>query len=311
MSMGGLPSSAWADAVNLAYDAGVVLVCAAGNSYAGLPTSLIVYPARFQRVIAACGIMAEGHPYLRTGRPDGGQCRTRQQDGDGDGRLYAEHPVAAAWLPRTWWTWTATARHRRRRRSPPPPRFGWRNMATTIRAAGSGWKRCAPRCSHRLISTGSDTRNDPDPFFGRGSLRAARGAADKYVPAAASLRKTDPDSACIRLPAPVVQRIRRRLTGASPNPAMLQVELTQLALNSREAREAIPDPGVPRGSGHGTAAPPLVRGDPRRRRHVPQAAPEARGTAGTPAGHRPFRDSHRNAWHQPRPAAEPRSFAAS
>ena len=39
MSMGGLPSSAWADAVNLAYDAGVVLVCAAGNSYAGLPTS--------------------------------------------------------------------------------------------------------------------------------------------------------------------------------------------------------------------------------------------------------------------------------
>ena len=63
MSMGGLPSDAWADAVNAAYEAGVVLVCAAGNSFAGLPTSLIVYPARFNRVIAACGVMAAGHPY--------------------------------------------------------------------------------------------------------------------------------------------------------------------------------------------------------------------------------------------------------
>ena len=31
MSMGGLPSSAWADAVNAAYDAGIVIVCAAGS----------------------------------------------------------------------------------------------------------------------------------------------------------------------------------------------------------------------------------------------------------------------------------------
>ncbi len=46
-----------------------MLVCAAGNSYAGLPTSLIVYPARFQRVIAACGIMAEGHPFYGLGGP--------------------------------------------------------------------------------------------------------------------------------------------------------------------------------------------------------------------------------------------------
>ena len=33
--------------------------------------------------------------------------------------------------------------------------------------------------------------------------------------------------------------------GASAESGMLQLELTQLALNSREAREAIPDPGVP------------------------------------------------------------------
>jgi subtilisin family serine protease len=64
MSMGGLPSQAWADAVNKAYEAGIVVVCAAGNNFGGLPTSLVVYPARFDRVIAACGVMADKTPYL-------------------------------------------------------------------------------------------------------------------------------------------------------------------------------------------------------------------------------------------------------
>src|ERR1700736_5701880 len=59
MSMGGLPSQAWADAVNKAYEAGIVVVCAAGNNFGGLPTGLVVYPARFDRVIAACGAIAE------------------------------------------------------------------------------------------------------------------------------------------------------------------------------------------------------------------------------------------------------------
>jgi subtilisin family serine protease len=49
MSMGGLPSAAWADAVNAAYEAGVVIVCAVGNNFGGLPTSLIVYPAGDRR----------------------------------------------------------------------------------------------------------------------------------------------------------------------------------------------------------------------------------------------------------------------
>jgi subtilisin family serine protease len=49
MSMGGLPSQAWAEAVNALYDAGVFVVTAAGNNYANLPSHLIVYPARFNR----------------------------------------------------------------------------------------------------------------------------------------------------------------------------------------------------------------------------------------------------------------------
>ncbi|MCP1854509.1 S8 family serine peptidase [Bradyrhizobium sp. USDA 4519] len=63
MSMGGVPSQAWAEAVNALYDAGVFVVTAAGNNYGNFPTHLIVYPARFNRVVAACGVMADGAPY--------------------------------------------------------------------------------------------------------------------------------------------------------------------------------------------------------------------------------------------------------
>ncbi len=64
MSMGGLSSSALADAVNLAYDQGVVMVTAAGNNFAFVPSpKSIVFPARFQRVLAACGVMADGRAY--------------------------------------------------------------------------------------------------------------------------------------------------------------------------------------------------------------------------------------------------------
>jgi subtilisin family serine protease len=63
MSMGGLPSAAWADAINALYEAGVVVVTAAGNNFANAPTRFVVYPARFGRVIAAGGVMADGTPY--------------------------------------------------------------------------------------------------------------------------------------------------------------------------------------------------------------------------------------------------------
>ncbi|MEQ1516592.1 MAG: S8/S53 family peptidase, partial [Usitatibacteraceae bacterium] len=64
MSMGGLASQAWADVVNRAYEAGITIVTAAGNNIFVSPKE-IVYPARFNRVIAACGVMANGQPYTR------------------------------------------------------------------------------------------------------------------------------------------------------------------------------------------------------------------------------------------------------
>jgi len=63
MSMGGAPSRAWVDAVNALYDAGVFVVTAAGNNFSNLPTHFVVYPARFARAVAACGVMANQAPY--------------------------------------------------------------------------------------------------------------------------------------------------------------------------------------------------------------------------------------------------------
>jgi len=63
MSMGGYPTQAWAAGINALYEAGVLVVTAAGNNYGNVPAHFIVYPARFDRVIAACGVMFNGKPY--------------------------------------------------------------------------------------------------------------------------------------------------------------------------------------------------------------------------------------------------------
>lgn len=63
ISLGGLPSRAWNEAVNEAYEAGVCIVAAAGNNVGNVPTRHVVYPARYRRTIAACGVMADGNPY--------------------------------------------------------------------------------------------------------------------------------------------------------------------------------------------------------------------------------------------------------
>jgi subtilisin family serine protease len=64
MSMGGVPSQLWADIINAAYDAGITVVTAAGNNFNGLPTRKLIYPARFNRVIAACGVTYDYSPYF-------------------------------------------------------------------------------------------------------------------------------------------------------------------------------------------------------------------------------------------------------
>lgn len=63
LSMGGLPTRAWAEAVDAAYEAGVTICAAAGNHIGPVPPRRLVYPARYPRAIAVCGVMANGKPY--------------------------------------------------------------------------------------------------------------------------------------------------------------------------------------------------------------------------------------------------------
>ena len=68
MSMGGLPTQAWAEAVDRLYEAGIVYCAAGGNRTRPLPPSVLVYPARYPRVIAVVGVMANGKPYKNLDR---------------------------------------------------------------------------------------------------------------------------------------------------------------------------------------------------------------------------------------------------
>jgi subtilisin family serine protease len=67
LSMGGLPARSWAAAVNQAYEAGVTIFAASGNRFGPSPPRSTVYPARFNRVVAVCGVTADGTPYYRPG----------------------------------------------------------------------------------------------------------------------------------------------------------------------------------------------------------------------------------------------------
>lgn len=66
MSMGGLASRVCAELVNQAYEKGIFIVTAAGNNFAKKPARTLVYPARFKRVIAACGITHDYTPYKKS-----------------------------------------------------------------------------------------------------------------------------------------------------------------------------------------------------------------------------------------------------
>jgi hypothetical protein len=65
MSMGGVASKAWAKLVNLAYERGIFIVSAAGNNFNKLPARTMIYPARFNRVVAACGVTYDFSPYAK------------------------------------------------------------------------------------------------------------------------------------------------------------------------------------------------------------------------------------------------------
>ena len=241
MSMGGLPSAAWADAVNAAYEAGIVLVCAAGNNFAGWPTDVIIWPARFNRVIAACGIMANGEPYFNLpswvmqGNCGPPSAMTHALAGftpniswaklgcenvidlDGAGTSSATPQIAAAAA-----LWLRKYKDALKYKEP------WKRVEAVRKALFDSADRAGRPAS------------DPDPFFGEGIMHANAALAIK--PAADSdLQKTPADDSSFAF--------LKAATGfgVSADPRahdMLRLELSQLASVSVAARQAVPDPGL-------------------------------------------------------------------
>ncbi|NGM23985.1 S8 family serine peptidase [Roseomonas stagni] len=244
MSMGGLASKAWADAANALYEAGVVVVTAAGNNFGGLPVESVVFPARFRRVLAVAGIRADGSPYADLPVQLMAGCY---------GPASKMRTALAAWTPNIPWARRgagAVVDQDGGGTSAATPQVAaaaalWLERYAAALAAMPGWRR-VEAVRHALFSAAAQPAqgNAPHKYFGRGVLDARAALdlpprADVYAPEEADTARF----AALRL-----------LTGfgvvaAGSRAEMLEIEATQLAQRSPAAREALDghDPDDPAG----------------------------------------------------------------
>jgi hypothetical protein len=234
LSMGGVPSKVWAEAVNRAYEAGVVIVAASGNNLSGGIIASVVYPARFNRVIAACGITADGSPYYRLGK------FTEMQGNFGPASKMKT--AIAACTPNMPWAHLSC------------PQLiledgaGTSSATPQVAAAAAlwlakhnpkydqPWKR-VEAVRHALFSTGDKHFNDSAKYYGNGAIRA-RAALD--VAPIQTLSKTAADSVFL----PILKTIIG--IGVAPGQIdMFHVEACQLLQTSAALSGVLEDPGVP------------------------------------------------------------------
>ncbi len=198
MSMGGVASQAWAEAVNRAYDSGVCIVAAAGNNFAfaggHVPTRFIVYPARFKRVIAACGIMANYSPY------DGVPSK-RMQGNFGPGSKMST--AVSAYTPNITWAEIGAPKivdMNGQGTSAATPQVAatvalWLQAhAAELNKLSARWQR-VEAVRHALFSSAQAVNTEK---AGNGAIRALE-AIQSPVPAEQSLLYTQPDSATLAL----------------------------------------------------------------------------------------------------------------
>jgi hypothetical protein len=285
LSMGGVASFVWADAVNKAYEAGVTLVAAAGNNYAQLPTRHIVYPARFGRVIAACGIMADHRAYQN-------QPATIMQGNFGPASKM--RTALSAFSPNVPWARLGCGDVFAMNGS------GTSSATPQIAAAAALWidhHRAALNAyperwmrveavRHALFSSAEQPLNSMSPeeisqMLGAGVLQANDALAVAALQAS-QLVRTPADNA--------IFAFLRILTGlgvgtGGPRADMLRLEMTQLAQTSRLIEDVVGDPDLE----------PEAIGESDRRRFTEAviADPRASGTLRAflegKSGHRPPR----------------------
>lgn len=237
MSMGGVGSRAWADAVNRAYDAGIVVVTAAGNNFAHTPQS-VVYPARFRRVVAACGAMADGRPYIRENVPGDAMAGNYGPTGK------MEHSAVAAYTPNSSWAEIncgAIVDMDGEGTSSATPQVAaaaalWLQKHKGSMAGWQGWE-TVEAARKALFDAAFKGLPGSAKYFGHGVLRAAQSLA---VAPARGLPRTPEDSAWFGFWKVVLGR-----GVAAPDPnleAMLGAEVAQLFQVDPNVAASMEDP---------------------------------------------------------------------
>jgi subtilisin family serine protease len=231
LSMGGLPSKAWNEAINAAYEAGICIVAASGDCIKGLPTHHVVYPARYHRTIAACGVMENGNEYYNI-----------------------TQGIEGSWGPDSAMTAALSSY---------TPNIPWAKLgcATTINLDGAGTSACTPQVAAAvalwyekyksvlprdwrrieavrlaLFKSARPPAAGKAKFLGRGILSARDALAIAPV---LNLPQTPPDSDSFAF--------LRVITGlgvaeAPTREAMFNLELTQRWLLNADLQAAVPDP---------------------------------------------------------------------
>jgi subtilisin family serine protease len=230
ISMGGVPSFAWCDAVNSAYEAGLCIIAASGDCIAGIPTHYVVYPAHFQRTIAVCGVMADGTPYYDIPPPT--------IEGNW-GPSSAMTEAMAAWTPHTPWAEIGTGG------DITEDGAGTSCATPQVAAAAALWleknKGSVPRnwkkieaVRQALFASAANPNKDSE-HFGHGILKA--NDALNQAPAIA-IPQTPADSAYFDF---------LELIAGNGNPSvcqdgMFRLEMTQRWVLSQTLQNIIPDP---------------------------------------------------------------------
>ncbi|HEX8090726.1 MAG TPA: S8 family serine peptidase, partial [Blastocatellia bacterium] len=240
MSMGGLASQAWAEAVNALYDLGVFIVTAAGNNFANLPTHNIVYPARFKRVVAACGVMADGTPYADL---------PPQIMAGNYGPDSKMETAMAGYTPNTPWARLGCNRavdHNGRGTSAATPQIAaaaalWiQKHKQRVDNYPQGWMR-VEAVRKALFASARLSDEELRARLGNGIVRA-NSALGQAPARQAEMRKQPEDSAGF----PFLRVIFGLGAAAAPDvrQQMLELETLQLTQRSRELEQLLPDPEV-------------------------------------------------------------------